>query len=200
MADSLLLNFKHHPEERKAIADLILAYGDLESSLLNLLQAALNGDTYTAVRAMYRVRSESNRLEIVDALVTPRLAEQKLDGAWGEAYAAMKCCMGIRNRYAHSQWLHDDGELRFGNLDEAANKKGPKCKIVMLPLSAGVLTEQRRYFEYAHHQINWIGDRYRLATDQKRLTKARIPKPKRISPPRLDSRGEARPRRLSSQG
>ena len=96
MADSLLLNFKHHPEERKAIADLILAYGDLESSLLNLLQAALNGDTYTAVRAMYRVRSESNRLEIVDALVTPRLAEQKLDGAWGEAYAAMKCCMGIR--------------------------------------------------------------------------------------------------------
>jgi hypothetical protein len=169
---------------------MILAYGELEIGVMDLVAATMGGDTKTAVRALYRLRSESNRLEVADALVTPKLAEHKLDGAWNEAYAAMKDCKTIRNNYAHGQWVNDKGQLRFGDLDKAALTKGPKCEIKLRPITMGVLKEQMAYFEYAEHQIMWIGDQYRLATDQQRRVVKKVPKPKKVPPPRHDSRGE----------
>lgn len=189
MADSLLIQFDHHAAERDLIGNMILAYGELEIGVMHLLQATLNGDSKTALRALYRLRSESNRLEVADALVRPRLDEQKLDGAWQEAYAALKCCKEIRNQYAHGQFLNDRGQLRFGDLDKAAQNKGPDSKIIMRPISLAVLKKQMAYFEYAEHQIMWIGDRYRIATNQPRLIQRKVPKPKKVQPPTLDSRG-----------
>lgn len=200
MVESLLIQFDYHSEERRLIGKIILAYGELEIAVMQLLTTTLRGDTNTAVRTLYRLRSESNRLEVADALVSPQLAQHKLAGAWDEAYAAMKCCKSIRNNYAHGQWLSDRGQLRFGDLDKAALTKGPNCAITMRPLSLAILKKQWAYFQYAHHQLAWIDYRYATLTAQPRVFPGKVPKPKKVPPPKLDSRGEVRFPRLSSQG
>lgn len=187
MASSLLLQFKNHGRKLDLIGRIILAYGELEIGLMDLLKATLNGDTKTAVSTLYRLKSESNRLEIADALVTPRLAEHKLDGAWNEAYAAMKCCKDIRNVYAHGQWLDDKGHLRVGDLEIPAIHKGPECSIKLRAVTTFELKEQLAYFQYAHHQMAWISDKYRLTTGQPRLIEQKIPKPKKVHPPKFGS-------------
>lgn len=67
MANSLLIQFDKHPRKREMIGKLILAYGELEITIMDLVAATMGGDTKTAVRALYRLRSESNRLEVADA-------------------------------------------------------------------------------------------------------------------------------------
>ena len=200
MVESLLIQFDYHSAERRLIGKIILAYGELEIAVMQLLATTLNGDTYTAVRTLYRLRSESNRLEVADALVSPHLSKHTLNGAWCEAYAAMKCCKAIRNNYAHGQWLSHRGQLRFGDLDKAALTKGPSCAITMRPLSLATLKKQWAYFEYTHHQLAWIDYRYATLTGQPRTVPGKVPKPRKVSPPKLDSRGEAHFPLLSSQG
>ena len=168
---------------------MVLAYGEIEVCVMNLLQATLGGDTNTAVRALYRLRSESNRLEVADALIVPKLTPY-LRGAWSEAYAAIKRCKQIRNQYAHGLFINDGGQLRFGDLDEAAQGKSEKSEIKLRPISLAALERQIGYFEYAMHQTLWIGDRYRIKTGQLRQIAQRVPKPKKVLPPKLDSHGE----------
>jgi hypothetical protein len=167
--DSVLIQLDNHPAERDLIGKIILAYGVLEVALMEAVTAALNGDTYTATRALFRLKSESNRLEVADALVRPRFAEQKLGPAWEETYGAFKFCKGIRNTYAHSTWISDErGVLRFGDLERAANTRAGKSNINFRPLTRPVLERQFAYFMHADHLILWATDQYQMATGQDR--------------------------------
>jgi hypothetical protein len=196
--DSIHIMLDRHPEERDLIGRIVLAYGVLEVALLEAVKAALGGDGNTATRALYRLKSESNRLEVADALVRPKFSEKNLGRGWEEAYAAFKFCKGIRNTYAHSQWISDEqGVLRFGDLDKAAKTHGPKCQVIMRPITKGVLEKQYAYFMHADHLILWATDEYQKATGQERKLRDNqfVVKPKRIPLPKLDSRGEAHSRR-----
>jgi hypothetical protein len=182
-----------HPAERDLIGKIILAYGVLEVALLETVKAALDGDGNTATRTIFRLKSVSNRLEVADALVRPKMASQSLLKDWETAYAATKFCKGIRNTYAHSQWISDEhGVLRFGDLDKAAKTHGPKCEITLRPLNKSTLERQFAYFTYADHLILRALDRYQLATgqDRKIADGQYVTKPKRVPLPKLDSRGE----------
>lgn len=200
MANSLLIQFERHPAELAAVGKIVLAYGELEFAFMDTLRAVLNEDLGRAARTIYRLKSESNRLEIADALLAPALADYPFGGMWNEAYCALKFCKNIRNQYAHAQWVNDDGQLRFGDLDEAAQSKGDKFKIRLRPISLAALTKQLAYFEYAHHLVMWIGDQVRLAEGQPRMVAAKVPKPKKAVQPKTDSLGEAQPPRLSERG
>lgn len=166
----------------------------LEVALLEAVKAAMHGDTYTATRILFRLKSESNRLEVADAIIRPQFTSQKLGGAWQEAYAAFKCCKNIRNTYAHSTWISDpQGVLRFGDLEKAANTKEGASTIRFRPLTRQVLEEQFAYFTHADHLILWATDQFQIATKQERKLSEEqfVTKPQRISPPRLDSREAA---------
>ena len=195
---SILTQLDRHPEERDLIGKIILAYGVLEVGLLECVRAALNDDIYTATRVLYRLKSESNRLEVADALVRHKMAEQKLGAAWEDAYGAYKLCKNIRNSYAHSMWVSDpDGALRFGDLEKAAKTPTGPSKINFRPLGKTVLKEQYAYFTHAHHLILWALDQYQTATGlPRKLPEGQfVIKPTRTPPPKLDSRGEAHPPR-----
>ena len=195
---SILTQLDQHPQERDLIGKIILAYGVLEVSLLECVRAALNDDVYTATRVLYRLKSESNRLEVADALVRCKMAEQKLVSAWEDAYGAYKFCKTIRNSYAHSMWISDpDGELRFGDLEKAAKTATGKSRINFRPLNRATLEKQFAYFTHANHLILWALDQYQTAAGlPRKLPQGQfVIKPKRTPRPKLDSRGEARPRR-----
>lgn len=201
--DSILIELDRHPVERDLIGKIILAYGVLEVALLEAVSAALGGDIYTATRTIYRLKSESNKLEVADALVRPKMTALKLGPAWEDAYGAMKWCKGLRNTYAHSQWVSDpQGVLRFGDLDKAAKTSGEKCQINMRPLTATVLQKQFEYFTQADHLLLWALDRYHIAAGLPRKLEdhQHVTKPKRIHQPKLDSRGEAHSTRLNCRG
>jgi hypothetical protein len=196
--DSILTLLDRHPAERDLIGRIILAYGVLEVALMEAVKAALGGDVYTANRVLFRLKSESNRLEVADALVRPRYSEQNLGPAWEAAYAAFKFCKGIRNTYAHSAWISDEhGVLRFGDLEKSANTRMGKSSTNFRPLTRAVLEQQFAYFTHADHLILWATDQYQTATGQERkLPEGQfVLKPKKVPLPKLDSRGEARSHR-----
>ena len=197
MAATLLIQFDDHQEELALIGKMILAYGELEFAVMDIVRATMGGDTEKAVKVIYRLRSESNRLEVADALITPDMRGKSYGGYWHEVYCALKRCKTIRNQYAHGQFISDGGILRFGDLDEAATSKADKFQIRMRPIHLKTLKEQWLYFEYAHHIALWLSDQIRLEMKLPRVMEAKVPKPQKVSSPKLDSRGEEHPRQVS---
>lgn len=191
---SILVQLDQHPEERDPIGKIILAYGVLEVSLLECVRTALDNDIYTATRVLYRLKSESNRLEVADALVRPRMEAHALRPIWEDAYGAYKLCKNIRNSYAHSMWVSDsDGTLRFGDLEKAGNTRIGKSDINFRPLTKAVLIDQFGYFTHAHHLMLYALDQLQTSAKlPRKLPDGQfVLKPKRTPQPKLDSRGEA---------
>jgi hypothetical protein len=120
MPHSLLITFDKHPRQRELIGNLILAYGELEFILQDILRAVLDDDLMTATRTLYRLRSEANRLSVADAIIRPKMEAQGILPAYLDAYCAMFACKNVRNRYAHAQYIVEHGELWVGDLDLAA--------------------------------------------------------------------------------
>lgn len=84
-------------------------------------------------------------------------------------------------------------------MDEASASKHEAFQIRMRPIHLETLKSQFSYFGYAHHLLIWLADRVKIATNQERLIAVKVPKPKKVAPPKLDSRGEVRLRQSSAR-
>ena len=197
-SEELLLPFEGLRKERELIGKMLLAYNELEYVLLDMLIAVL-GDGQAAIRAMYQLRSEANRLAVAEAIITPEFTRSALGGSLKESLDALGHCKAIRNQFAHCLWTFDEGTLRFANLELTAKSKGEKCQVVSHPLTATLLRNQWAYFEYASHMLLWVNQEYRRKNNQS-LHGSIIPKPKRLPPPKLHSRGEPRTRHSTFVG
>jgi len=189
MLDALLVPFAGFRREREIVGKMLVAYGELEIAVLDILTSVLK-DGQASARTMFQLRSEANRLAVAEAIATPPFEKAGLGGQFKEAFDAMNHCKNIRNQYAHCIWIGDGGILRFANLEEAAKSKGEKCQVVSHPLTLALLRNQWAYFEYADHALLWVNQEYRKKHKQE-LHGPIIPKPKRLSPPKQHSRGEA---------
>lgn len=179
------MQFDKHPQERDLIGKLILSYGELEFMLLDMLRAALGDNLMTAVRSLYRLRSEANRLSLADALVRPKMTENGLEQEYLDAHCAMSVCKNIRNRYAHGQFISDKGSLWIGDLDEAAKSHGAQSKIKFKSLPLPHLEWEFDYFTYAEHALMYATNQLRLKTSQSLPENVVIPKPLKRPPPKL---------------
>ena len=117
MPTSLLIAFDRFPKERELIARMILAYGEIEFAMLDILGAIFKNQQ-TAVRTLYQLRSESHRLNIVEAIATPWFEQQKMGGHFKEGMTAAFHCKNIRNQYAHCTFVADSEVLRLAQLEE----------------------------------------------------------------------------------
>ncbi|WP_294120572.1 hypothetical protein [Sphingomonas sp.] len=199
MQHSLLIQLDKHPQERDLIGKLILAYGELEFMLLDMVRATLgeNHDedpntTVTAVRILYRLRSEANRLSVADAIIRPKMAAHDLLKPYCEAFQAIFACKNIRNRYAHGQFVSIKGHLRIGDLDAVAKTTGPEVQINFQLLTLEHLKKEFEYFAYAEHTLIHATNQLRLKTGQKLPLGAVIPKPQKIPAPKLGNRPKVR--------
>ena len=137
---SILIELDKHPTERDLIGKIVLAYGVLEVALLDNVRAALGGDINTATRAIYRLKSEGNRLEVADALVreaalydrqgclSPSIAYLEASGAISPEDFAERCAR------AQARWAErwpvrraDDAQAslthRLGQLDDTTMRQ-----------------------------------------------------------------------------
>jgi hypothetical protein len=80
-------------------------------------------DFDSVLKAMFRTRGESQRIDIADALGRHYYHDHKLGTKFEMAIGAMRHCLRIRNQYAHSVWWDDQsGKLSFANLEEIAKQ------------------------------------------------------------------------------
>src|ERR1700730_13427466 len=112
-------SFLTYSDEAKIIGNLLAGYTDLEVGLLNCIQVVRTFEFDTVLKAMFRVRGETNRIKIADALGRVPYRELGLEGSFIKVIGAMNFCMKIRNQYAHCVWWDDNTKkLAFANLEE----------------------------------------------------------------------------------
>ena len=159
MAISLLAVFDAFPKESELIGRILAGYTTLEIDLLNCCNA-VRDDFDATLKAMFRIRGETNRIDIADALCRQLYHDlglgPKLELAIGDA----RHCLRIRNEYAHSNWHNDySGVLGYLNIEELAKKKclipdfaGLTKRSVNIPL----LGEQIAFFEKTSQRLIWL--------------------------------------------
>jgi hypothetical protein len=102
----ILTAFVKYPEEGAIIGHLITAYATLEIDLLNCVVAARN-DFDAALKALFRTRGETQRIDVADALGRQLYCQHNLGTAFSMAIGALRHCLKMRNQYAHCNWYDD---------------------------------------------------------------------------------------------
>jgi hypothetical protein len=172
--------------EAKLIGSILTGYGELEFWMATCVATSLN-DTATAFRTIFRLRNESQRIDVADALLYPVMKKHGLSGAYSHAVGAMRHCRTIRNQYSHCHWEPVTGakRLSFFNLEAAAftsNDDSPAVKT--FDVDVPLLTEQVSYFEYCLDGYCYLVEQLkRLAGEEPR--DCPTPKPKARKPPKL---------------
>lgn len=118
--------FHRWPKEAAIVGRLLAAFGELEYQIALLASHAMTGtlQPYPPIlRALYRLRSTSSRIDAADALARPAFARLKLVEDYSGMLVGVKRCLAIRNQFAHCNWAdHERGGLFFVDLQDAAAK------------------------------------------------------------------------------
>lgn len=149
------------PKEMAVIGRLLVDYGDLELDLMNAVQVMRKYDLNSTLKTMFRVRGETNRIDIADGLGRVPYTAVNLTAEFDAAIAAMRQCLKIRNRYAHAFW-HDPDQgkaLCYVSLEELAKEADEVRDLTALTffyLDEDLLLKQEQFFEYTRALINYI--------------------------------------------
>jgi len=155
---TVLEAFLRFPDEASLIGRMLAGYADLEIDLMHCVQV-VREDLDTALKAMFRVRGETARIDVADAFGRQHYRDLGLGTQFEMAIGAVRYCLHIRNQYAHCIWWDDNsGQLAFANLEELAKEnarvtdlRGVRTRHVDVPL----LNNQLEYFEYADSLLVW---------------------------------------------
>jgi hypothetical protein len=163
---------------------MLLGYGELEFWFTNLLCIKFNNASQ-GFRVLFRVRSESQRIKIGDAIIRPDMEKAGLGDVYAEAYGAMRHCLSIRNQYAHCHFKDVDGILKFTNLEDFV--KGPNGNTVTFrSIIPPTLIEQDEFFGYTSDLLVHLSAELERALG--RENPRSYPRPPRRQPPSLNSR------------
>jgi hypothetical protein len=158
----LLYEFSEFPEERDAIGQMLMAYGEIEFGLLTLIATVMDDDNDLAAKILFRVRGEGARIDVSDAIIRTAYYKVGLGPKWENALGAIKVCKKIRNQYAHCHWQIWDKKLKFIDFDVDARSSEDEITINFMPTDLRLLQKQVEHFLYA---LNWI---YYLETEYKK--------------------------------
>ena len=163
----LLKGFTSFPKEGALVGRLLAAYGELEIDVMNCIGIVTKlNDINDALKAMYRHRGETKRLNNAERQGLPHYASRGLGAEFSAAIGAVRECLKVRNLYSHCQW-HDDlsGELAFINLEELAGRKSHVYAISDAPMyhvNVPFLQDQEAYFQETSNFLHWINYEYRF--------------------------------------
>jgi len=153
--------FQRFSAEAAIIGRLLAGYAELEIALLDCVSAA-SGDFDATLKAMFRVRGETARINVGDALGRQKYEKLDLGAEFELAVNAMRYCLKIRNQYAHCNWDDHFGQrLAFVNVEEIAKGKQPISGFRDLTrryVDVSLLEKQEQYFDYAGALMRFIRD------------------------------------------
>ena len=146
-------------DEIALIGQILTGYSDLEIDLM-LCAKAVCVDLDTVLKAMFRSRGETNRINVADALGRQRYHALGVGNEFKMAIEAVRHCLKIRNKYAHCKWRDDNtGQLAFANLEEIAKEDSLITdfgNVTTHYVNVPLLNTQLAYFEYADRLLIWL--------------------------------------------
>jgi hypothetical protein len=149
------------PREMAVIGRLLVDYGELELDLMNCVQVARSYDLNATLNAMFRVRGETNRIDIADGLGRAAYVAVNLTAEFDSMIAALRHCLRIRNKYAHAYW-HDPNmgkDLCYVSLEELAKENDVVHDLTALTfffIDEPLLLRQEQFFEYTRNLITYV--------------------------------------------
>jgi hypothetical protein len=150
--------FDRFKREGEIIGRMVIEYGELEWDLC-LLVGHVIGDFDVALKTMYRSRGETQRIDVADALARNRLAIGRVRTIYEETVAHMRCCLKIRNQYAHTNWVDtvSDG-LCFINIEEVAktNDVVELSSLQQYQLNLKIIEDQQRFFVQVMQNMRYL--------------------------------------------
>jgi hypothetical protein len=166
------------PKLMSVVGRLLVAYGELELDLMNCIQVARGYDLNSTLKAMFRVRGETNRLDIADALGQEPYDKRGLSAEFKQMMDAVRYCLRIRNKYAHAYW-HDPGtELCYLSLEELAKEDifvKDLTGLTFFYIDEPLLLRQEAYFEYARDVIRYVNHEGRVQAKEFASQPFRLP-------------------------
>lgn len=156
---AILRAFLKFTDEAALIGRMLAGYADLEIDLMHCAQV-VRIDLDTVLKAMFRSRGETQRIDVADAFGRQHYHALGIGTQFEMAVGAVRYCLRIRNQYAHCTWWDDNsGQLAFANLEEVAienvlvtDLRGLTTHHVNVPH----LEAQLAYFEYADSLLLWV--------------------------------------------
>jgi hypothetical protein len=173
-------------KEGAIVGRLLAGYTTLEVGLMHCAQV-VRDDFDTVLKAMFRARGETARIDIADAFGRHWYPKYTLGTEFETAIAAVRYCLKIRNQFAHCVWYDDkSGKLTFTNLEEIAKGNaylGDLKDLTTFYVDEPLLTEQEAYFVYTDEVISWVNYEGRLRAGK--IDKNPQTKPKQPTQPPL---------------
>lgn len=164
--------FDRYKREGEIIGRMVIEYGEMEWDFC-LLVATIIGDLDPALKAMYRSRGETQRIDVGDALARHRLSAGKLRTIYEETVAHMRICLKIRNQYAHTNWVEtaSDG-LAFLNIEEIAKSdaKADTANLQLYGLTIEILEDQQRFFVGVFQNLRYLNMEVQTAMGHAQMT------------------------------
>lgn len=177
---TLMPAFDRCSEAAKIVGKLVVGYSELEFDWM-LCVSSYIGDLDTSIRVLYRIRSESNRFEVGDALLRPYYAKLSLSVEYDRAFEALLWCKKVRNTYAHCHWADQDGDLFLTDLESLAKTRVGKKHLLVKFVPTELLRDQEKYFSYCQSILNYLYYEGRLRSKQIKLNP--FPKTKVVRQP-----------------
>jgi hypothetical protein len=143
--------FEDFPDEGLLVGKILVAYTNLEIDLMNCIKTVLS-DLDTVLKVMYRVRGETQRIEVAVAIGYQAYKDLNLEDDFKYAILCLRTCVRIRNQYAHSIfWNDNSGILVFSDLEKIAKSDEKITNIHGIQkkyINEYLLNQQLIFFEY----------------------------------------------------
>jgi hypothetical protein len=150
--------FDRHKRLGEIIGRMVIEYGEMEWDLCLFVGHVIDNPD-TALKAMYRSRGETQRIDVADALVRNRLEVGKLRTTYEETLAHMRRCLKFRNQYAHTNWVDIPSEgLCYINFECAASSD-KEADVNTLPrfcLNQEIVEDQQRFFVEVFQNLRYL--------------------------------------------
>lgn len=174
--------FDRFPAEARLIGKLLAGFGEVELSVCRNAGHAVHL-LEDVLKALYRLRTTSSRIDAADALARPRFTEAGLVAEYQTAHTMVASCLQLRNQFGHCNWgdagTPDDG-LFFADLQASATATEGfehAWKHVDVPL----LRAHERYFAATMEWLSFI--HYELRAKRGSLPPGSWPKPPALERP-----------------
>ncbi len=121
---------------------------------------AVRKDFNSVLKAMYRTRGETQRIDIADALGRLRFHEIDLGTDFEMAIGAIRHCLRIRNQFSHCAWYGDaSGKISFTDIEAMARRHDEFRNfeaLVIRRADLALLQSQEGYFGYVDTLLTWL--------------------------------------------
>ena len=156
------------PDEMAAVGRILVNYGELELDLMHAVSMAKSVGLNTALKSIFRVRGETNRIDIADGIARASYVAGGLEAEFDEAIAVTRACLAIRNRYAHAYWHSPEKTiLCYVSLEELAKDKDEIKDLMSLTffvIDLPLLKQQEDFFLYASRLLTYMNYELRART------------------------------------